>query len=252
MKKWLGLILILFSLFATAGQPVVERYLFPNQEFNFPEPETLVDLGEPLNLWATNYYISQYKNIPGEIALLNEAGEDLGASLPLRSWCLSALEGTVRIQFEDGSTKIFNYHVSNELSPVDCSAEVPYDVSKTKFRLSKTLFGEGVLNYQLVPFRSIATDPLVIPYGTVLFIPSARGNKIRIGDKIISHDGYFFASDRGGAIKDTHIDVYTGLFHRVSYFPWVGHKIEAAFKAYTVKDQAIIDKLRLLHRKPSL
>ena len=250
MKKWIGIILILFSLNTIAGQPVVEKFLLPNQEFNFPEPSNLEELGEPLNLWATNYYISQYKNAPGEIALRNEAGEELGASLPLRSWCLSALEGTVRIQFEDGSTKLFNYHVSNELSPVDCALEVPYDVSKTKFRLSKTIFGEGVLNYQLVPFRTIATDPLVIPHGTVIYIPEARGNKIKLDGKIITHDGYFFAADRGGAIKENHIDIYTGLFHRVSYFPWVGHKAEAVFKAYIVNDQTIIDKLRILQKKP--
>jgi len=251
MKKWLGLIIILFNLAAVAGQPTSsEKFILPNQDFIFDAPENIDELGEPLSLWATNYYISQYKNTPGEIPLRNEAGEELGVYLPLRSWCLSALEGTVRIQFEDGSTKIFNYHVSNELSPVDCSAEVPYDVSKTKFRLSKTIFGEGVLNYQLVPFRSIATDPLIIPHGTVLYIPDARGNKIKLGDKIITHDGYFFASDRGGAIKDNHIDVYTGLFHRVNYFPWVGHKLETTFKAYIIKDQTIIDKLRILHKKP--
>ncbi len=250
MKKWMGISLILFSLNALAGLPIAEKFLLPNQEFNFKAPTNLEELGTPLTLWATNYYISQYKNAPGEIPLKDEKGEDLGVSLPLRSWCLSALEGTVRIQFDDGSTKLFNYHVSNELSPVDCTSEVPYDVSKTKFRLSKTIFGEGVLNYQLVPFRSIATDPLIIPYGTVLYIPEARGNKIKLGDKIIIHDGYFFASDRGGAIKDTHIDVYTGLFHRVAYFPWVGHRLEAVFNAYIVNDQTIIDKLRILHKKP--
>ena len=251
MKFLVTLSFILFTYLATAGQPsVADKLILPNQEFNFAAPDNLLELGEPLNLWATNYYISQYKNTPGEIPLRNEAGEELGAYLPLRSWCLSALEGTVRIQFEDGSTKLFNYHVSNELSPVDCTTEVPYDVSKTKFRLSKTIFGEGVLNYQLVPFRSIATDPLIIPYGTVLYIPEARGNKIKLGDKVIVHDGYFFAADRGGAIKDTHIDIYTGLFHRGSYFPWVGHKIETTFKAYIIKDQTIIDNLRLLHKKP--
>ena len=88
---------------------------------------------------------------------------------------------------------------------------LPFDLSKTKFRKSKTIFGEGINNYLLAPYRTIATDQTKIPLGTVLYIPEARGNKIQVGDKTIIHDGYFFVGDRGGAIKDNHIDFAGGI-----------------------------------------
>lgn len=53
----------------------------------------------------------------------------------------------------------------------------------------------------LVPYRSVAVDPKLIPLGSWVYIEAYRGAG--------SDDGWFYAMDTGGAIKGRHIDVYT-------------------------------------------
>jgi 3D (Asp-Asp-Asp) domain-containing protein len=222
--------------------------LFSSMKFDYSEVAA-DELISPITLWATNYYLPQFIDGSGDLPLLNLNGVELGPKLSLHDWCHSALEGSVRIKFNDGTSKVFNYDGNSETSPVDCSSIVPFDLSKSKFRISNTEFGEGTNNYKLVPFRTIATDNLNIPTGSVLFIPDARGNKIQLENETIIHDGYFFAGDRGGAIKDNHIDVFTGVTRNCLYFPWIGHNASNSFKAYIVKDQKIINELKALHHK---
>ena len=242
---------LLFTTIINAEELQPTQFLLPYQTFELPE-QKIEELGEPTILWATNYYIPYYQDKTGDFSLRDINGNELGPKLSLRSWCMSALEGSVRIALEDGTTKVFNYHASTEPFPVDCSTELPFDLSKTKFRESKSLFGEGVDGNILAPYRTIATDTSKIPVGTVLYIPEARGLKIKLGDTIVIHDGYFFAGDRGGAIKDNHIDVFTGVSKGTSFFPWIGHNAEKLFNAYLIKDPSIIDTLKKLHRSRSL
>ena len=79
---------------------------------------------------------------------------------------------------------------------------------QSRFMVVKHPYGIGSRNNPLVPFRSVATDPKVIPWGTILFIPKAVGATLPDGTK---HDGYFHAADTGGAIKGYHLDLFTGL-----------------------------------------
>ena len=58
-----------------------------------------------------------------------------------------------------------------------------------------------------VAMRTAATDPRQIPRRTVLFIKETVGLSMPDGTK---HDGYWYASDVGGAIKGDRIDLYTG------------------------------------------
>lgn len=58
-----------------------------------------------------------------------------------------------------------------------------------------------------VPMRTVATDPLVIPRRTILFIAETVGLPLPGGGR---HDGYWYASDTGGAIKGRRIDLFTG------------------------------------------
>ncbi len=55
--------------------------------------------------------------------------------------------------------------------------------------------------------RTVAVDPRVIPRRTKLFIRETVGLRLDNGDV---HDGYWYASDTGGAIKGAKIDLYTG------------------------------------------
>ena len=67
--------------------------------------------------------------------------------------------------------------------------------------------GNDSLGCRPIAMRTVATDPRVIPRRTRLFIRETVG--LRMADGSI-HDGYWYASDTGGAIKGRKIDLYTG------------------------------------------
>jgi 3D (Asp-Asp-Asp) domain-containing protein len=56
--------------------------------------------------------------------------------------------------------------------------------------------------------RTVAVDPKVFPRRSILFIKETVGLKMPDGS---AHDGYWYASDVGGAIKGQRIDLFTGV-----------------------------------------
>jgi len=83
------------------------------------------------------------------------------------------------------------------------------------FNVKATLYHAGAkgvgaldsLGCKVVPMRTIAVDKTVIPRRTVLFIKETVGLKMPDGRE---HDGYWYATDIGSAIKGQRIDLYTG------------------------------------------
>lgn len=83
------------------------------------------------------------------------------------------------------------------------------------FNLKATLYHAGAkgvgaldsLGCKVVAMRTVAVDKNVIPRRTVLFIKETVGVKMPDGKL---HDGYWYATDVGGAIKGQRIDLYTG------------------------------------------
>jgi 3D (Asp-Asp-Asp) domain-containing protein len=83
------------------------------------------------------------------------------------------------------------------------------------WRLKATLYHAGAkgvgaidsIGCKPVAMRTAATDPRQIPRRTVLFIKETVGLDMPDGAK---HDGFWYASDVGGAIKGDRIDLYTG------------------------------------------
>lgn len=67
--------------------------------------------------------------------------------------------------------------------------------------------GADSLGCRPVAMRTVAVDPRYIPRRTRLFIRETVG--LRLADGTV-HDGYWYASDTGGAIKGQKIDLYTG------------------------------------------
>ena len=131
---------------------------------------------------------------------------------------------------------------------VDCKKIFKPDVSKSKFRQAVGPYGDGLDQYILSPYRTIATDQTKLPIGTVIYIPAARGAQIKLASgRIIIHDGYFFSGDKGGAIKDNHIDVFIGTDSSANYFPWIKSNAGKTFEAYIVTDKTIISELIDLH-----
>ncbi len=81
--------------------------------------------------------------------------------------------------------------------------------------LKATLYhsgGHGVgdtdsLGCRVVPMRTAAVDGVQVPKHTVLFIKETVGLPLPGGGL---HDGYWYASDTGGAIHKGRIDLFTG------------------------------------------
>lgn len=88
-------------------------------------------------------------------------------------------------------------------------------VTAIETELKATLYHTGVrgvggrdsLGCRLAPMRTVAVDPKVFPRHSVLFIKETVGLKMPDGS---THDGYWYASDVGGAIKGARIDLFTG------------------------------------------
>lgn len=103
------------------------------------------------------------------------------------------------------------------LDQVAPSAQNPDSVqpAKADWNLKASLYHSGApgvgsrdsLGCATVPMRTAAIDPRVVAKRTILFIPETVGMKLPDGSL---HDGYWYASDTGGAVKGQRIDLYTG------------------------------------------
>jgi 3D (Asp-Asp-Asp) domain-containing protein len=72
---------------------------------------------------------------------------------------------------------------------------------------AKGVGNKDSLGCRPVAMRTVAVDPTMIPRRTILFIAETVGLTMPDGSK---HDGYWYASDTGGAIKGHRIDLFTG------------------------------------------
>jgi len=153
---------------------------------------------------------------------------------------------------------LYNFAGRGSTSQVNCRAvlhspHLKKSIDSTLFTLAVGPFGEGVRNLFLVPFRSIAIDKHELnglKFETAVFIPQARGTEITLpsGAKAI-HDGYFFAADTGGMIKDNHIDVFTGIVTPAhNPFPnFVKSSANKTFEAFLINDPTIKAALKKMH-----
>jgi 3D (Asp-Asp-Asp) domain-containing protein len=84
-----------------------------------------------------------------------------------------------------------------------------------EYKMKATLYHAGAkgiraldsLGCKVVAMRTLAVDKSVIPRRTVVFIKETVGLPMPNGDK---HDGYWYASDVGGAIKGNKLDLFSG------------------------------------------
>lgn len=123
-------------------------------------------------------------------------------------------------------------------SIAEAAAKAPVkDGENPDWKLKVTLYHAGAygvgardsLGCQVVAMRTAAVDPSVTPKRTILFIPETVGMPMPDGSV---HDGYWYASDVGGAIKGSRIDLYTG-HGKVSMQPMMklNHKTLATYDA---------------------
>lgn len=86
---------------------------------------------------------------------------------------------------------------------------------ETNLQLKATFYHAGArgvgprdsLGCRVSPMRTLATDPRVIPKHSIVFIKETVGMVMPDGSL---HDGLWYASDTGGAIKGRKVDLYTG------------------------------------------
>ncbi len=93
-------------------------------------------------------------------------------------------------------------------------------------------FGYGHGNTPLKEFRSAAVDPKVVPLGSKLYIPAAKGIKLPNG-KV--HDGIFWAHDVGSMIVERKIDIFTSFGDQSAVFQKNGMPHGKMVKVYIVK-----------------
>ena len=73
---------------------------------------------------------------------------------------------------------------------------------------AKGVGGKDSLGCKVVAMRTVAIDPKIIPKGSVVYIPETVGLPV---PGVGVHDGMWYASDTGGAIRGAMIDLYTGF-----------------------------------------
>lgn len=220
--------------------------------FNLPEPE-LNNIYEK-KLWATFYHIWPAKEAQNGYPLLNNKNIAISSAVSAKDWCMGGIEGTIQIEAKDNTYKTYNYTDHNGAQQLDCSSILNIHkpwikaVGKSRYQLAKGIYGDGVQNYKLIPYRTIAVDPKEIPYGSVIYIPQARGKIIKLPSGVeIKHDGFFYAADTGGAIKGRHIDIFSGVNLSNPFPEFVKSKSTFGFKAYLIKDDKTLQILKSLH-----
>lgn len=106
-------------------------------------------------------------------------------------------------------------------APAEAAAKAPGPVERAftamapDWMLKATLYHAGAkgvggrdsLGCPVVAMRTAATDRTMVPRRTILFIKETVGMPMPGGG---SHDGYWYASDVGGAVKGNRIDLFTG------------------------------------------
>jgi 3D (Asp-Asp-Asp) domain-containing protein len=234
--------LCLFGVLASsAATPVL------GDDFIYPPPTTA---GPILKLWSTRYYVHYVESASGPEAapLYRPNGMSLGVSIPQKQFCFGALQGTLAIR-SGVATHIYNAAGLTTKRSATCTyAKLKPEVNSRLGRQAWTKvtgngeFGLGVLNYRLLPFRTIAVDKNTIPYGTVLFIPALKGVTVTINSAQHTHDGYVIAGDTGGAIKGNHVDFFTGSFTGPPP-AFVTSRETGLFDAQVVSDPTIIEAL---------
>lgn len=227
-------------------------YAQSQSDFSVAAPAPLPD--KKLVIWATQYYLHEFTS-NGTIPFMDKNNQPLGLYGDTCDFCMAALEGTASITDSSGTIFVVNFANTGDSNFVDCRKCLKYANSKlsveswgkTRWAISSG-FGDGVKNYRLVPYRTIAVDPKTISYGSVIYIPAARGVTIELpnGEKV-THDGYFFAGDTGGAIKQNHIDVFTGVYTGNPFKTLVTSNENKTVEAFLVEDQVVIDGLKKEH-----
>ena len=98
----------------------------------------------------------------------------------------------------------------NVQSATDTALKTPEYLMKATYYFigNKGVRARDSMGCRAVPMRTLAVDPDVVPKGSVVYIKETVGLRMPNGSL---HDGLWYASDTGGAIKGKRIDLFTGF-----------------------------------------
>lgn len=229
--------------------------------FDLPPPADLGQL-DKLSLWATQYYVFGARNSAeaASVAIIGKNDHSFDTKLKQRDWCLAGIEGTVSVSFDAPPDRGFNYDGVGSRLQTDCSPLFGGNPSINVNALAKTLYAEleadapfglgDTPTLRLMPYRSFAADRSRFPRSSVIFVPGLRGVKIKLANGTeVQHDGYLYSADVGSAIKQNHIDVFTGTDAKNPAPSLIKSRASATFDAYLVTDADIKAKLHALHNR---
>jgi 3D (Asp-Asp-Asp) domain-containing protein len=219
MPKSFGLLvasLAFFLTFSFSAQAAPEAENFFSPYYGSYSYKKIGDL-KPTFYWVA---MEQNDGSPRNFPLKDMDGNVL-AMVSQRFYSAIRLEGTGKLL--DG--RVLNYKGrvptpggGEEIRYIVCPPSAPY--------------GYGLDQWKLKPFRSVAVDPNVIPIGSKVYIPKARG--LRLPDGSV-HDGIFEAVDIGDAIQSKRIDMFTAYGDQSSVFARAGIENMKAVAVYLMQ-----------------
>jgi 3D (Asp-Asp-Asp) domain-containing protein len=186
-----------------------EEIIYPAEICRLPEPYVgSGGWGQPLGKFKLTHYwvVSEVEcSGPPEVEIYDSRGRVI-ALVSEEFACKLGLEGSGRLA--DG--RVVNYWGSGDHCVRTTACRRPYYPSRNCYKVldvRRYYHGKGVWRRALTPYKSIATDPYVIPFGTIVYLPAYDGYVLPDGTV---HDGCVRSDDTGGAIVGDHLDFFSG------------------------------------------
>ncbi len=160
--------------------------------------------------WALRFYW---------LTLESDYTESVGANIPRGGACAIAPNRWAEIYTKEGyffgkiperlacNLKLEGSGLMSDGRVVNYTGSCPYGYGTCfeQLDISDFPFGRGAGVRPLIPFKSVAVDPRVIPIGEPLYIPEFDGLVLPDGS---IHDGCVRADDTGGGIKKRKMDFF--------------------------------------------
>jgi 3D (Asp-Asp-Asp) domain-containing protein len=203
-------------------------------------------VGDSISLKHTFYKLAEEKNYSGprDTPIYTPDGQLIARVSSGFAFDLS-LEGSGKL--DDG--RVVNYSSNGGT----CQTPPGYHGVRSCYRvLDASVYpwgrGHGV---PVEPLRSIAVDPSVIPWGSVIYIREFDGLQIPALDGVggFTHDGLFRAEDSGGGIHSNHIDIYAGPN---SMYRWLDRAVPTSFSGSGDTGRSLHGEFRPQSQAPRL
>jgi 3D (Asp-Asp-Asp) domain-containing protein len=211
--RWPDLLLVALLAAASGGEP--EKKPGPAEEKLPASDKNAACCGYPLGEFRLTFYWIAVESDSllddSNTMLYTQRGFPLGL-FPEKFVADVSLEGTGLLA--DG--RVVNYDGACAYGTGRCFDTLP---------AGEFPFGRGVQGRALLPFRSVAVDPRIIPIGEAIYLPELDGIELPDGSL---HDGCVRADDQGGGIKERKMDFFVASYDD---FLWVADRMWWRLKA---------------------